>query len=136
MSGWDFPPINEQNDLDRSKIRRSMRIAAWGIGIGGALLIIATKEGVGPGYVEAIGIAILWSGSIFLPLLGLNRDLLKLATARLIVFLLSVLQLMVMFFGLRHLSGIPIIAMFPICAVQVMIFEIPFLWLRKRLGQG
>ena len=134
MSSWE-PPLMEAQDPEHQRIRRFMRLCAWGGGVAGGVLIFLGEDHVGAGYLVAAGTAVLWSGSIFLPLLVLNRDLLKLASARLIVLGLVALQFMAMAAGLKYVQALTIIGMFPLCVLELMLFELPFLWLRRQLGQ-
>ena len=114
-------------------MRVGLRAAAWGIGIGGAALMILADEGRVSHSAALLGASVVWAGSIFLPLIFFNRDLYKSSTAQLLIGLLLVVQGVVMFVSLPVLIHIPFLYWFPLCAIQVMLYEVPFVWLRNRI---
>lgn len=121
------------DDPERTKMRRSLRMPAWGIGGGAAILIIMARENVGPPYLDNIGKAFFWTGAVFLPLLGLNRDIYRLNAARLIAVMLFGLHLILVGWSFEQLKDMGFITLFPLCIVQLLIFEIPFVIVRKRV---
>ena len=58
-----------------------------------AAFIILAREGVGPPYFDATGKALFWTGIVFVPLLSLNQDVLRLAEGKLLAVALFVLHL-------------------------------------------
>jgi len=114
-------------------MRLALRLSAWGIGIGGAALMIFAEEGRATNSVALLGASLVWAGSIFLPLIYFNRDLYRSPTARVLVGVLLVIQALTMAIGLRSLIQVPFIYWFPLCAIQLMLYELPFVWLRKNV---
>jgi hypothetical protein len=123
---------NPDDDPERTKMRRSLRLPAWGIGGGAAILIIMARENVGPPYLDSLGKAFFWTGTVFLPLLGLNRDICRLNTARLTAVALFGLHLILVSWLFGQLKDMSFITLFPLCIVQLLVFEIPFVIIRKR----
>ncbi len=83
-----------------------------------SLLVVFAREGLGPPYLDAAGKAVFWTGIVFVPLLGLNQDVLQIVSGKL----------------LAVLNGLTFIELTPLCVVQFVIFALPFMLIRKRFS--
>jgi hypothetical protein len=98
-----------------------------------AAFIILAREGVGPPYFDAAGKALFWTGIVFVPLLSLNQDVLRLAEGKLLVVALFVLHLVFVLSSFGRLKNFTFITLTPLCFGQCLLFAVPFMLVRKRL---
>jgi hypothetical protein len=97
-----------------------------------AAFIILAREGVGPPYFDAIGKAMFWTAIVFVPLLTLNQDVLRLSEGKIVVVALFALHLALVLYSFGLLKGLTFITLTPLCFVQCLIFTLLLMLIRKR----
>ena len=125
-------------NMDSTAQKRSIPSSLKWIGrvfaVFASLLVVFAREGLGPPYLDAAGKAVFWTGIVFVPLLGLNQDVLQIVSGKLLAILLWLVQLTLVFHFFAVLNGLTFIELTPLCVVQFVIFALPFMLIRKRFS--
>ncbi len=95
------------------------------------VILIFGREGVGPPYLDQFGKALFWSCGVFIPLIGFHYDLLGPISRKGIVAGLFTVHILLIRSFWQELASATIFLLAPICFVQLMVFAIPFLIIRR-----
>jgi hypothetical protein len=67
-------------DSASTGFQRLLKILGRVTAICAAAFVIMAREGVGPAYFDSVGKALFWTVIVFVPLLAINQDMLRLAS--------------------------------------------------------
>ena len=127
--------VFESNDVKHgwNSWNAPLRWPARVVGVVAALLVIGSGHSNNP-VLELAGKGLFWSlavlGSVFL----LNRDLSRVPTAWIIAVCLTVVQIALVKMFWNELYQLNFIELTPIAFAQAIVFFLPFLLLRRRIG--
>jgi hypothetical protein len=108
-----------------------LKIGGWVMTLCAAALVIMAREGFGPRYFDALGKALFWSVIVFVPLFGINQDVLRLTAGKFLAVGLVALQLTLVGFLFERLYELNFITITPLSFCQCLIFAMAFMLIRK-----
>lgn len=124
---------NNSTDIPETRsMAQYLKVIARVFAVCASIFVILARDGIGPRYFDPVGKAIFWIGIVFVPLLGLNQDVLRLASAKLLTLVLWSLQFFLVFYFFRRLQDLNFITLALLCFAQFVIFALPFMLIRKR----
>lgn len=118
---------------ERSRIRNGpMKTFMRIIGVSAAVLVILTGDGLGPTYLDSAGRCLFWTATVLGPMFAFNLDVIRTVLGVVAAIGLVALQLLLVFCLFNKLNGMSFILLAPICLAQCLLFEAPFMLIRKR----
>lgn len=120
-----YPPINKpigEASPDRGAIPLWVKLSALAIGLFSSAFVICASNGIAPIYLDPIGKECFWAGTVFFPLLYVNRAALHLVSAKCWLAAMSVFQIVAGILLFKYLSQLSFLALFPIAMLQSYIF--------------
>jgi hypothetical protein len=96
-----------------------------------ATLVIMAREGFGPRYFDALGKALFWTVIVFVPLFGINQDVLRLTAGKFLFAGFLALQLILVSFLFERLHELNFIIITPLSFCECLIFAMAFMLIRK-----
>ena len=96
-----------------------------------ATLVIMAREGFGPRYFDALGKALFWTVIVFVPLFGINQDVLRLTAGKFLSAGFLALQLILVSFLFERLYELNFIIITPLSFCECLIFAMAFMLIRK-----
>src|SRR5580704_7722384 len=115
----------------RTGFQQFLKIVGWVMTLCAAALVIVAREGFGPRYFDALGKALFWTVIVFVPLLGINQDVLRLTPGKFLAAGLFALQLILVRFSFERLYELNFITITPLSFCQCLIFAMAFMLIRK-----
>lgn len=118
--------------VDRTGAKQLVKICARILGVCAAALVILARDGLGPPYLDSIGKALFWTGSVLVSVFFLNQDVFRLTSGKLFAMLFCALQMFFVFYWFGNLRELSFITLTPICFVECLVFMLPLMLIRKR----
>jgi hypothetical protein len=97
-----------------------------------AAFVIMAREGFGPKYLDALGKALFWTVIVFVPLFGINQDVLRLTAGKFLAAGLFALQLVLVEFLFERLYELNFITIASLSFCLCVIFAMAFMLIRKQ----
>lgn len=105
----------------------------WILGAVSGLLVIASRQGIGQGYLDQAGKALYWTSAVFVTMLVINTKELALAAGKKWLALLLLVHLVFVVFAYKSLTSLSFITLTPLCFVEIVLFNIPFVRLNHQI---
>jgi hypothetical protein len=102
------------------------------LGVASGLLVIASRQGLGPGYLDVAGKVLYWTSVVFVTVMAVNTKELSLSAGKRYLALLALVHVILLAFAYKHLQSWSFITLTPLCLLQIVLFNIPFIRLNRK----
>ena len=113
-------------------VQRFLKIIGRVTALCAAAFVIMAREGFGPRYFDALGKALFWTVIVFVPLFGINQDVLRLRAGKFLAGGCFALQLILVGFSFERLYELNFIIITPLSFCECLIFAMAFMLIRKQ----
>ena len=118
---------------ERSRIKKGpLRIFIRVVAVSAVIPIILATDGFGPSYLDSVGRVLFWSGMVLGPMFAFNLDVLRTIPGMIFATGLTTVQLLLAIRFFERLNGVSLIVIAIFGLVQCVLFEMPFMLIRKR----
>ena len=100
---------------------RSLKVLVRTTAIGAAVCVILGGSERGTHYLDPIGKALFWTGTMFGTLFSFNQDVLRLPSGRLLATGMIAADFSMMFFFFGRLDGWTFVTLTPVCFMEALI---------------
>jgi len=118
-------------DTAPTGFQQFLKIVGWVMALCAAGLVIMAREDFGPRYFDALGKALFWTAIVFVPLFGINQDVLRLTAGKLLAAVLFALQLILVAFLFEKLYELNFLTITPLSFCECLTFAMAFMLIRK-----
>ena len=117
---------------ERRVMPRFAKIMVRVLAICAAILVILSRENVGPAYLDPAAKTIFWTGAVFISLFSFNRDVLRQVAGMAVMASLITCHVVFVYYSFQRISDLNFFVLTGLALVQAVVFSGPLMLVRKR----